>query len=163
MKHHERSYKTIATLAPDFAKRVKDWYEACIDSGIELLIYCGYRSLGEQEKLYRQGRADSGRIVTNAKAGQSFHNYGRAIDFVPIENGEADWDDTKTYKKAQDKAKKFNLRALSWELPHLEDGNYENWRDLAFQEKTAKQAEIPHAKDIPIKTRAVGGRGIRAR
>jgi len=163
VSHQERSYKTIGTLEPDFAKRVKDWYEACIDSGMELLIYCGYRSFDEQEKLYRQGRSDSGRIVTNARGGQSFHNYGRAIDFVPITNGKADWDDTKSYKKAQDKAKKFNLRALSWETPHLEDGNYLDWRDLMAGQKPTKQAEIPHAKDIPIKTRAVGGRGINPR
>lgn len=163
MSHQERSYKTIATLAPDFAKRVKDWYEACIDSGIELLIYCGYRSFDEQEKLYRQGRSGSGRIVTNARGGQSFHNYGRAIDFVPISNGKADWDDTKSYKKAQDKAKKFNLRALSWETPHLEDENYPSWRSLLSEfptqvrELTAQPISAPQKKQA----RKAGGRGLR--
>lgn len=159
MNHQERSYKIIAELAPDFARRVRDWYEECIDSGIDLLIYCGFRSFEEQDKLYRQGRGGSGRIVTNAKGGQSFHNYRRAIDFVPVKNGEAQWDDTKTYKKAQEIAKKHNLRALTWETPHLEDGNFANWRDLANIRTMAKQ-ETPHAKDIPIKTRSVGGRSI---
>jgi hypothetical protein len=160
--HQERSYKTIATLVPDFAKRVKDWYEACIDSGIQLLIYCGYRSFEEQEKLYRQGRSEAGRVVTNARGGQSFHNYGRAIDFVPFNNGKTEWDDTKTYKKAQEIAKRHNLRAISWETPHLEDGNYKSWRDLNLPVKK-QNVEIPHAKDMPRKTRRVGGRGINPR
>lgn len=32
-----------------------------------------------------------GKIVTNARAGQSAHNYGLAIDVVPIVNGKPDW------------------------------------------------------------------------
>jgi peptidoglycan L-alanyl-D-glutamate endopeptidase CwlK len=37
-------------------------------------ITCVYRSNEEQEKLYAQGRTTKGKIVTNAKAGQSKHN-----------------------------------------------------------------------------------------
>lgn len=40
------------------------------------------RSMEEQERLYAQGRTKPGAIVTNAKPGQSAHNYGRAIDVV---------------------------------------------------------------------------------
>jgi peptidoglycan L-alanyl-D-glutamate endopeptidase CwlK len=42
----------------------------------------GYRSIEEQNKLYAQGRTTAGAIVTNAKGGESLHNYGCAIDFV---------------------------------------------------------------------------------
>ncbi|WP_309244896.1 M15 family metallopeptidase [Bacillus sp. WMMC1349] len=42
----------------------------------------GYRSFAEQNKLYAKGRTASGKIVTNAKAGQSNHNYGLAVDYV---------------------------------------------------------------------------------
>lgn len=45
-------------------------------------ITSGYRSFAEQNKLYAQGRTAPGKIVTNAKGGQSNHNYGLAIDYV---------------------------------------------------------------------------------
>ena len=40
------------------------------------------RSFKEQNDLYAQGRTKPGKIVTNAKGGQSYHNYGLAIDIV---------------------------------------------------------------------------------
>jgi len=42
----------------------------------------GYRSIERQNELYAQGRTTAGAVVTNAKGGQSFHNYGVAVDFV---------------------------------------------------------------------------------
>lgn len=41
----------------------------------------GFRSFAEQDELYAQGRTKPGNIVTNAKGGQSYHNYGLAVDF----------------------------------------------------------------------------------
>lgn len=49
--------------------------------GYEMRITQGFRSIAEQDALYAQGRP-KGVIVTNAKGGQSFHNYGVALDFV---------------------------------------------------------------------------------
>lgn len=48
--------------------------------GWQFFITDGYRSFEEQTKLYAQGRTAPGNIVTNAKAGQSAHNYGLAVD-----------------------------------------------------------------------------------
>ena len=137
-----------------------EWYEECIEKGLDILIYCGYRSNDEQNELYKQGRETAGKIVTNARGGQSFHNYGRAIDFVPLKMGEADWDDTKTYEKAQAIGKKHNLRPLSWELPHLEDGNYPNWRSL-FSEFPAQVREVMSEPAQRKSQRKAGGRGLR--
>src|SRR5690606_33820569 len=47
-------------------------------------ISSGYRSNAEQQKLYNQGRTTPGNIVTNARPGQSVHNYGLAIDFFLV-------------------------------------------------------------------------------
>lgn len=45
----------------------------------------GYRTAAAQNKLYAQGRTDKSKpIVTNAKAGESSHNYGVAVDFVIV-------------------------------------------------------------------------------
>lgn len=50
--------------------------------GHPVRITDGFRSTLEQDKLYAQGRTTPGNIVTQAKGGQSFHNYGVAVDMV---------------------------------------------------------------------------------
>jgi peptidoglycan L-alanyl-D-glutamate endopeptidase CwlK len=50
--------------------------------GHAVRIVEGYRTLERQTELYNQGRTTRGAIVTNAKAGESLHNYGVAVDFV---------------------------------------------------------------------------------
>jgi peptidoglycan L-alanyl-D-glutamate endopeptidase CwlK len=51
------------------------------------------RTFAEQAALYAQGRTTAGKIVTNAKAGQSIHNYGLAIDFaLLIDDKVISWD-----------------------------------------------------------------------
>lgn len=56
-----------------------------------LRVTQGYRTIAEQNALYAQGRTGNGRIVTNAKGGQSYHNYGLAIDLVELVNGQPNW------------------------------------------------------------------------
>jgi len=50
---------------------------------IILVVSAGFRSWAEQDSLYDQGRSLPGRIVTNAKGGESWHNYGVAVDCEP--------------------------------------------------------------------------------
>ena len=60
--------------------------------GIRLRITQGYRSVATQNALYAQGRTAPGKIVTNARGGFSYHNYGLAIDVVEIrDNGSINW------------------------------------------------------------------------
>ena len=54
------------------------------------------RTFAEQDALYQQGRTKPGKIVTNARAGTSYHNYSLAIDIVII----ADKDMNGTYESA---------------------------------------------------------------
>ncbi len=67
-------------------------------AAIDVLCTCTYRSNIEQDALYAQGRTKPGDIVTNAKAGQSAHNYllkgkpaAKAFDIVPLRNGSCVW------------------------------------------------------------------------
>jgi len=62
--------------------------------GINVQITSGLRTYAEQTKLYNQGRTTAGNIVTNAKAGQSIHNFGLAIDYVLVseDGNKAFWD-----------------------------------------------------------------------
>lgn len=66
--------------------------------GLDFIFTCTYRSGTEQNELYAQGRSKPGRIVTNARAGQSKHNFeisgkpaALAFDIVPMRHGKAIW------------------------------------------------------------------------
>jgi len=47
-----------------------------------LRIASGFRSVEEQNEIYRQGRLVNGHIVTEAEGGKSIHNFGYAVDIV---------------------------------------------------------------------------------
>jgi len=81
-----QALKKPAVFVEDLQPLVKRQAKAIIDDmlmlGHEVRIVEGYRSKARQEALYAQGRTTPGRIVTNAKPGESLHNYGVAVDFV---------------------------------------------------------------------------------
>ena len=53
-----------------------------------------YRTEKEQNDLFTIGRTIPGKKVTNSRAGESYHNYGLAIDIVLIIDGKkASWED----------------------------------------------------------------------
>jgi hypothetical protein len=85
----------------------------------------GLRSMEEQTKLYDQGRKTPGAIVTNARAGSSFHNYGLATDWGYFSDwGLGKWVDLKAndpkWKEYQDACDKVGLRTIEWDKPHNE-------------------------------------------
>lgn len=50
-------------------------------------VTSGMRTYAQQSALYAQGRSRPGKIVTNAKAGGSLHNFGCAIDVSVFQGG----------------------------------------------------------------------------
>jgi len=61
--------------------------------GIDLVFTGGFRSKEEQDALYGQGRVTEGPVVTKAKGGESYHNYGLAVDFaLRTKQGDVVWD-----------------------------------------------------------------------
>jgi len=48
------------------------------------------RTNAEQDALYAIGRSKPGKVVTNAKGGQSYHNYGLAVDIVLLKDTNGD-------------------------------------------------------------------------
>ena len=71
----------------------------CLAAGYDVLIYSTYRDVEAQNAIYAQGRTTKGVIVTNAKGGQSFHNYRVAFDWVPMLHGKPLWNDSFAYTK----------------------------------------------------------------
>lgn len=87
----------IAKLHPKIRCAVKNFInEVDKTLGIKLRVIQGFRTYAEQNTLYAQGRTTKGKKVTNAKGGQSNHNFGLAIDVAEIKNGNIDWNEQET-------------------------------------------------------------------
>jgi peptidoglycan L-alanyl-D-glutamate endopeptidase CwlK len=85
------SSRDINDLLPPVAERCRSLIAQCKDASIDLLITATYRDLESQERLYAQGRLLPGQIVTWAGPGDSWHNWQRAFDVVPLRNGKPVW------------------------------------------------------------------------
>lgn len=67
-------------LYPPFLEKVINVLARCRARGADYYIISGTRTWDEQQELYNQGRTKPGKIVTNARPGYSFHNFGLAVD-----------------------------------------------------------------------------------
>jgi peptidoglycan L-alanyl-D-glutamate endopeptidase CwlK len=92
--------RSLDDLEPGTRARAERFLAACADAGLDILIYCTHRSHAEQDALYSKGRSQPGPIVTNARGGQSWHNWRRAFDFVPMIGGKPQWNDRELYRRA---------------------------------------------------------------
>ena len=80
-------------LAP-IKTRAEKFMSLCLGNGIDVIITSTYRDAESQAVLFAQGRTAPGRIVTNARPGDSYHNWRCAFDVVPMRNGKPIWDET---------------------------------------------------------------------
>ena len=122
--------RKIEDLTPETQELCKKFIEECKKAGIDILITSTLRDNEAQTVLYNQGRTIESKtkgekIVTNAKAGQSFHNYGVAFDVVPLANGKPDWNNTILWIKIGHIGKTVGLEwAGTWknfkEYPHFQ-------------------------------------------
>lgn len=102
----------------------------------------GTRTWAEQAALYAQGRTKPGKIVTNAKAGESIHNYGLAIDIVLMVDTDgngtfetASWDTVKDWDgdKKSDWIEVVNyFKSKNW----VWGGDWKSFKDMPHFEKT---------------------------
>lgn len=92
-----RSEKIIATLLPEVQPYGRALIQKAAAVGIDIKIISGLRTYEEQDALYAQGRTLPGGTVTNAKAGQSNHNFGIAFD-IGVFEGSKYLDDSPKYK-----------------------------------------------------------------
>ncbi|MGV3466903.1 MAG: M15 family metallopeptidase [Heyndrickxia sp.] len=88
---NSNSYPT--ELNPIVKERTSELVQQAAKKGIRVVITDGFRSAADQDQLYKKGRTVSGNIVTNAKGGESYHNYGLAVDFaLKTTTGNIIWD-----------------------------------------------------------------------
>lgn len=155
----------IQLLHPLYRDEAKECYlEIC--SRLTKNVLCRYaytlRTNKEQDEIYEQGRSKAGKIVTFAKGGQSYHNYGLAIDIVFLidKNGDgtyetASWDFEKDYDG--DGTKDFDevdfvMNMYGWKGLYKADGK--RWDFPHFQKThnlSVKQlAGLPVMNGYPI-------------
>lgn len=88
MKLDRESTQRIHTLHPKLIKPAMDAFAAIKKESIPIYITWGSRTIEEQNTLYRLGRSTPGRVYTLKKGGHSVHNYGLAMDFCLVYEGE---------------------------------------------------------------------------
>ena len=111
----------LKDLVPEVRAIFQAFLDDCEGQGLPLLVHSGLRSLEEQARLYRRSRSPlqighkvdelreagfgfladklesvgpqpTGPWATSAAPGESWHNYGMAIDAVLMVDGKPDWD-----------------------------------------------------------------------
>jgi peptidoglycan L-alanyl-D-glutamate endopeptidase CwlK len=141
----------IAKLHPSVVAEVTKIVNECnsnLTGRAQVRISQGLRTDNEQNELYNQGRTKAGKKVTNAKGGQSIHNYGLAVDIVLIIDGKTaswvtakDWDNDKV-ADWYECVKIFAKYGWDWggnwktfkDLPHFEKKGH-TWRNLSKKAK----------------------------
>jgi len=136
------SIQRIATTHP----LVRDTFTKFIDAAeselnITLRVTHALRTIAEQNALYAQGRTTAGKIVTNAKGGQSFHNVGTAIDVVELVGKTVNWNFD--YSKLKPIADRFGIEwGGTWKFvdkPHFQiTFGYDKATQLAVLPKDSK-------------------------
>lgn len=131
------SYPRLMTLHPAIREEAIELFER-IEKDFNVLIRCVYgkRTWQEQDALYQQGRSRPGAIVTNARSGYSYHNYGLALDFCLLDkNGMYSFDMTADYdgdgrKDWLEVAEAF--KSYEWEW----GGDWKSFPDFPHVQKT---------------------------
>ncbi|MCD1627041.1 M15 family metallopeptidase [Seohaeicola saemankumensis] len=79
---YDRILSSRLRLQPLVQRQADVIVETMAMFGHPVRIVEGFRSNERQDELYAQGRTTPGIVVTNARGGESAHNYGVAVDFV---------------------------------------------------------------------------------
>jgi peptidoglycan LD-endopeptidase CwlK len=146
----------IATLHPKLVAEATEIYnDIChaLTGKAKCRFSYTLRTFAEQNALYAQGRTKPGAKVTNAIGGQSYHNYGLAIDIVLL----LDTDGNGTYETASwETAKDFDADTIAdWQeivrifaMHGWEWGGNWKFRDMPHFQKTfgytIKQLQFLH-------------------
>lgn len=112
-------------LFPPFEYKLKLLMEEIQKRNLNCQVFHLIRTWEEQDELYSQGRTKPGAKVTNARGGESWHNYGMAADLVfRNAKGVWTWDASLPWLMMGTAAEQVGLRwGGRWktpDLPHVE-------------------------------------------
>ena len=157
MKIDQITIDRISLLHPKIREEVEDIYTSQIAPALTGNSFCRFaytlRTFAEQNDMYAQGRTrlfdtNGKRLgkITNCKGGQSYHQYGVALDIVLIDRINASWNISVDYDgdgKADwmEVVEIFKNNGWTWgggfktfkDFPHFEKTFGYNWRDLLIK------------------------------
>lgn len=84
----------LISVHPLLAAKIRQMASILEGEGTIITVTQGLRSWQDQARLYAQGRTAPGPIVTHAPPGHSWHQFGLAVDLVPLAGGRPDWNAT---------------------------------------------------------------------
>lgn len=122
-------------LNVDFADRLTKFFKFLAEKGFNFEIVQGLRTASQQLAIYRQGRDTPGKIITKAKPGQSYHEYGFAVDVYPFINNKRN----DTSDKAWD-----HFRALATYCGQFNINSGSKWDDWYHLEDNIELNELRH-------------------
>jgi peptidoglycan L-alanyl-D-glutamate endopeptidase CwlK len=130
----KRTIENLSGLNAHARERIEELMEQIqpiLDAnGVRIEVLSGLRSWQQQAALYASGRTKPGQILTNAPPGNSWHQYGLAVDFGLFRGGKyLDETEPKTsnrlYREIAAVASKLDIEwAGTWksfpETPHFQ-------------------------------------------
>lgn len=95
----------LKSLHPYFRDKIYKLIDLCQKKGIELAVVESYRTKAKQAEYYSMGKK-----YTQSRGGKSKHQYGLAVDVVPIVKGEPKWDDKALWRRIGMTGESLGLR-----------------------------------------------------
>lgn len=118
----------LALVHPLLAQKITNLIDIAGTEGYRLTVTQGLRTFEEQDRLFKKRPK-----VTNARGGQSYHNYGVAADLAFIVDGKISWE-IGLYKNIGRWAGRVGLEwGGNWrfvDMPHLQLNNLPSTRTL---------------------------------
>ena len=162
--------KLHPSVRDEVTKIINEINTSVLTGDSKVIITQGLRTFTEQDALYAQGRTKPGKKVTNAKGGQSVHNYGFACDIaLIIKDKEVSWDTKKDWDKDNQSdwmevVSVFKKYGWSWggdwisfkDMPHFDKKGFGDWKKLLKLNKDKDgYLQFGFASTIPNKKKYV--------
>jgi hypothetical protein len=126
-----RMITDLNALHPYFRDQVSSLIAQCKAKGITLAVVETYRTPSKQNEYRSMGKK-----YTRSSGGYSKHQYGLAVDLVPIVNSKAEWHDPILWKKIGTIGERLGLRwGGRWRRPY-DPGHFEWTGGLASLQLT---------------------------
>lgn len=129
----------LNALHPYFRDRVIELLSLCKSAGIELAIVESYRTPAKQAQYFAMGRK-----YTSSSSGRSRHQYGLAVDVVPLIDSVAVWNNKALWRKIGAIGESLGLRwGGRWRVTY-DPGHFEWSGGLSKRElEEGEWPEIP--------------------
>jgi hypothetical protein len=119
----------LRALHPYFRDKIAQLISICKQEGIDLAIVESYRTPAKQAQYFAMGRK-----YTNTPGGKSKHQYGLAVDLVPIVDSVAVWNNRRLWRKIGLAGERLGLRwGGRWHVTY-DPGHFEWSGDLSRRE-----------------------------